>query len=180
MQRYTTAALSVVLLVSMSPVARADIIGVSFAFLGADSQVVRIDPATGVGSVIGVSGFPAMNSLAANSAGTLFSVVDNPPAVPNLFTINPNTGAGALVATVNFGAIVPDVRGLAIELGQPEFPARLEWDAQGLDLEKTLRVATPEGEPPRLAGILASDGSLATALSSPTRGMTPASERSRT
>jgi hypothetical protein len=113
MRRYT-AVWSTLFVAFVAPAARADIIGVSFGFLGTDSRVVRIDPTTGAGSVIGVTGFPAMNSLAENSAGTLFSVVDNPPiALPRLITIDPNTGAGTVVSTLNFGSVVPDVRGLA-------------------------------------------------------------------
>src|SRR5262245_38578334 len=109
MQRYVAAVLSILILVVAAPGARAEIIGVSFAFLGSNSSVVRVDPVTGVGSVIGVSGFPAMNSLAENSSGTLYSAVDNPPgSAPQLITIDPNTGAGTLVATLNFGAVVPD------------------------------------------------------------------------
>src|SRR5262245_3781333 len=112
MQRSKTAALSILVLVVTAPAARADLIGVSFG--GPASPVVRIDPATGVGSAIGVSGFPALNSLAESRAGTLYSAVDSPPgSPPHLITINPATGAGTMVATLNFGAVVPDVRGLA-------------------------------------------------------------------
>jgi hypothetical protein len=112
MRRYQTAALSVLVLAVASPAARADIIGVTFG--GTASPVVRIDPATGVGSAIGPSGFPALNSLAEDRAGTLYSAVDSPPgSPPHLITINPATGAGTMVATLSFGAVVPDVRGLA-------------------------------------------------------------------
>ncbi len=114
MQRYQTAVVSMLVLAVTSPAARAEIIGVSFGFLGSASPVVRIDPATGVGSVLGVSGFPAMNALAENRAGILYSAVDNPPvSPPHLITINPVTGAGTMVATLNFGTVLPDVRGLA-------------------------------------------------------------------
>ncbi len=59
------------------------------------------------------------------------------------------------------------VKNLAVELGQAGMPTRLEWDAQSLDLQKMLRIATPRGEPPKLAGIVASSGRAQTALASP-------------
>jgi hypothetical protein len=50
----------------------ATLIGVSWDF---DSPVVRIDEATGAGSVIGLSGVIALNSLAQDSTGTLSRVL---------------------------------------------------------------------------------------------------------
>lgn len=58
------------------------------------------------------------------------------------------------------------IKNLAAELDQAGMPARLDWDAQGLDLQRMLRVATPQGEPPKLAGIVATSGSASTALAS--------------
>lgn len=93
----------------------ADIIGVSWN--GVNSPVVRINETTGVGSFVGLSGFEGLNSLAKNSSGVLYSAADD-PVDPNgdfrsLITIDPSTGAGTLVATLDFGTVAPDVRGLA-------------------------------------------------------------------
>jgi hypothetical protein len=72
-----------------------------------DGLVVSIYQATGIGTTIGNCGF-VVNSLAKDNSGTLFSASGT-----KLITINPTTGAGIQVATLNFGADPPDVRGLA-------------------------------------------------------------------
>src|SRR5205085_4538696 len=70
-------------------IAGADIVGVAFS-----GGVFRINETTGVGAAIGPSGFPTLNSLASNSAGTLYSTEDNGMTSQRLVTINPATGAG--------------------------------------------------------------------------------------
>jgi hypothetical protein len=146
MQRYKTAALSILALVIMSPVARAEIIGVSFGIPGTDSLVVRIDPATGAGSVIGLSGFRVLNSLAENSSGTLYSAGNQPPiGGPHLITINPNTAAGTLVATLNFGAVTPDVRALAFSSADVLFAINNTGPAGGLNPDDLFRVDVVTG-----------------------------------
>jgi hypothetical protein len=72
-----------------------------------DGVVVSIDQSTGAGNTIGNCGF-VVNSLAKDSSGTLYSASGT-----KLITINPMTGAGTEVATLNFGADPSDVRGLA-------------------------------------------------------------------
>ena len=93
--------------------ATASAIGVSFSLT--NSPVVSINEATGVGVSIGLSGFRRLNSLAADNSGTLFSAVDDGffGDSDQLITVDPNTGAGTAGPGLNFGAIDPDVRGLA-------------------------------------------------------------------
>jgi hypothetical protein len=79
-----------------------------------NSSVVKIDPNTGSGSNIGLSGFPGLNSLAKDPMGTLWSVTniyDDPN--DRLITINPATGIGTQVATLNFPVYPASVRALA-------------------------------------------------------------------
>lgn len=56
---------------------------------------------------------------------------------------------------------------LTAELAQAGMPIRFDWQAENLDLQRMLRVATPSGEAPKLAGIVASSGQVRTALASP-------------
>jgi hypothetical protein len=111
--------------------AKAELIGVSFSFV--DSPVVRIDETTGIGVPIGLSGFPGLNSLAKNSAGTLFSAVNTLGASPDLITIDPHTGAGTFVSTLNFGGIRPDIRGLAFSSNDTLFAINNTGPAGGLN-----------------------------------------------
>jgi hypothetical protein len=83
------------------------IIGVEFDFTNSD--VISIDQNTGAAVRIGLSGYAGLNSLARNSAGTLYSVATTPGTTNgSLITINPNTGAGTFVASVQ-----ADIRELA-------------------------------------------------------------------
>ena len=79
-----------------------------------NSSVVKIDPYTGSGSNIGLSGFPGLNSLAKDPVGTLWSVTDLYDD-PNdqLIKIDPATGKGTQVATLNFPVYPANVRALA-------------------------------------------------------------------
>jgi hypothetical protein len=108
-----------------------DLMSVSYL----NGPVARINPLTGSGVPIGVPGFATLNSLAANGAGTFYSASGS-----SLVTINPITGAGTQVATLNFGANAPDVRGLAIS------PAGVLYAANdgglGSDLLYTVDTAT--------------------------------------
>jgi len=72
--------------------------------VGAAGDVFAIDETTGVGTLLGPSGFSGLNSAASDSEGTIYSVAGR-----EIITIDPITGAGTLVTTLDFGA----VRGLA-------------------------------------------------------------------
>jgi hypothetical protein len=76
-----------------------------------DSPVVEIDEITGRFRVIGGSGFPYLNSLARDDAGRLLSV--GGAAKNQLIAINPRTGRGTSLLTLDFGDDPVDVRGLA-------------------------------------------------------------------
>ncbi len=92
---------------------RAGMIGISF-----DGSTVAIDDATGLFSPLGATGFSSTNSLAATAAGTLFSATDLlAPFSNTLLTIDPLTGAGTAVATLDFGGALTDVRSMAIRPG---------------------------------------------------------------
>src|SRR5688572_24985768 len=94
--------------VVVAPQARAqfDLIGVEW-----NGRVVAVNRATGQSVTIGLPGVAGLNSLARNRAGLLFSA--GGIAGDQLVTINPSTGAATTVATLNFGAETPSVRGLA-------------------------------------------------------------------
>jgi hypothetical protein len=75
------------------------------------SPLVAINPTSGAASVIGLTGFKYLNSLARDKSGNLYSARGN-----QLIRINPATGAGTVVATLNFNLFQPqtlDIRGLA-------------------------------------------------------------------
>lgn len=82
--------------------AQADLIGVTWS-----GDVVEIDAATGAGSLIAPSGFSSLNSMATNSAGSIYS------ANAGLVTLDPLSGLGS--AAANLGAIGDgtSIRGLA-------------------------------------------------------------------
>ncbi len=114
---------------------KADIIGVSW---GVDS-VVRINESTGVGAAIGHSGFSSLNSLAVNGSGTIYS------ADSRLVTIDPSTGAGTAGATLNFGGVNVDVRGLAFSAGNVLFAINSRLDTSSPDYLYTINTATGVG-----------------------------------
>lgn len=75
------------------------------------SPLIAINPTNGVGSIVGLTGFNYLNSLAKDKAGNLYSVSGN-----QLIRINPDTGAGTAVATLelHLGPLhTPNIRGLA-------------------------------------------------------------------
>ncbi|MBI3682843.1 MAG: hypothetical protein HY235_20920 [Acidobacteria bacterium] len=87
----------------------ASLVGVTY-----DGRVLSLNESTGTGAVVGSSGLFGFNSLARNSAGVYYSATDIfGLSVLDLVTINPATGAAAVAATLNFGVLVPSVRGLA-------------------------------------------------------------------
>jgi hypothetical protein len=78
-----------------------------------DSPVVEIDEITGLFRLIGGSGFPNLNSLAQDDAGRLLSVGGE--AENQLIAINPRTGRGSALLTLDFGDDPVNVYGLAFE-----------------------------------------------------------------
>ena len=91
---------------------QATMIGVS-----GSGNVYHIDEATGLGTFVGSTGigFPyIINSLARSPAGVYFSATDTSfPFPQSLFTIDPATGAGTIVASLSFGSVSPSIRALA-------------------------------------------------------------------
>jgi len=53
---------------------------------------------------------------------------------------------------------------VSADLHDAALPADLEWSVQGFNLQELLRSASPEGEAPKIAGILASHGSASASL----------------
>ena len=53
---------------------------------------------------------------------------------------------------------------MSVDLQSETMPAVAEWSLEGLNLRELLRTATPEGKPPRIAGILGSFGSVSMEL----------------
>lgn len=114
--------------------------------------MVTINASTGVGAAIGNSGFAGLNSLAVNNSGTIYSAVDTFGATTwPLVTINPSTGAGTSVATLNFGSVRPDVRGLAFSAGNVLFAVNDTGPAGGYSDVRGIEYI-PE---PTVAGLLA-------------------------
>ena len=72
------------------------LVGVSW-YSDPSSPLVTINPTNGVGSVIGVTGFNYLNSLARDKSGNLYSACVN-----QLIRINPATGSGTVVRILEF------------------------------------------------------------------------------
>lgn len=90
----------------------------SAALMGVDfgGNLYSISETTGAATAVGASGFARLNSLALNNAGVLYTATDNANNAPGddrLLTLNQSNGAGTAVATLNFGAVDPDVRSMA-------------------------------------------------------------------
>jgi hypothetical protein len=109
--------LFVVIFLSPS-VLRAEFLGVNYN--ENNSQVVKIDETTGASTLVGLSGFSRLNSMARNRQGTIYSASSN-----KLITINPVTGEGTNIATLS-----ADIRGMGfsaadvlygIKEGRPDY-----------------------------------------------------------
>ena len=97
-------ALATVMLLAAPAAGHAALVGIGFG-----GSVYSINETTGAGTLLGNSGFGATNSMARNSAGTIYSAANS-----SLITINPVTGAGTLASTLSgFGAEGLSIRGLA-------------------------------------------------------------------
>src|SRR3954471_22289124 len=102
-------AVSCLWLFALTAPARAALLGVNFAGTtsSSTSQLFSVNEATGAATPIGFTGSYALNYLAANSAGELYSVgtsPGNPRSLANtLLRINPATGAATAVATLSLG-----------------------------------------------------------------------------
>jgi hypothetical protein len=101
-------------LLAITGSARADLAAVSYSI--ENSSLLRIDPATGVVAPIGLTGFTRLNSLTMDISGGLFSVGRASSGGPDdkLISIDPATGAGAVIGTIRLPGEVVSVRGLAV------------------------------------------------------------------
>jgi len=80
------------------------------------ATIYTIDPATGAATAVGASGFRQIDALAVAPSGTIYASVrptDDADAGSALATIDPATGAGALVAG-NYGLGTIGIVGLAL------------------------------------------------------------------
>lgn len=93
--RAVTILLVLPLLAAISTTANATLLAIGFES-GGSTTVFDIDPTTGAGTTVGMSGFPLLNSAASDSTGTVYSVSST-----DLVTIDPTTGAGTAVATIS-------------------------------------------------------------------------------
>ncbi len=99
------------------------LLGVSW-YANPNSPLTAINPATGVASIIGPTGFNYLNSLARDKSGNLYSVCGN-----QLIRINPATGAGTVAANLNFNlAQSLDIRGLAFSPGGGLYAIQIKYD----------------------------------------------------
>lgn len=73
-------------------------------------QAYAVDSATGVGSLLGNTGYSSINSMARSPGGTLYAMAGYGNA-NNLITINPTTGLATLIGVSNLDS----VRGLAFD-----------------------------------------------------------------
>ena len=104
MKQKLAAALASVILLAIPVTGHGALVGIGFG-----GSVYSINETTGAGTLLGSSGFGATNSMARDSAGTLYSATNS-----SLITINPVTGAGTLASTLSgFGAEGLSIRGLA-------------------------------------------------------------------
>ena len=104
MKQNLVAALASAILLTAPVAGHGALVGIGFG-----GSVYSIDETTGTGSLLGSSGFGTTNSMARNSAGTLYSATS-----ASLITINPGTGAGTLAPALSgFGAEGLSIRGLA-------------------------------------------------------------------
>jgi hypothetical protein len=78
-----------------------------------DSLIYRLDAETGDPQVLGAAGFGGLNALARHPDGTFYSV----DAAGALLTIDPDTGAGTPVTTINLGGLAVNMPGLAFTPG---------------------------------------------------------------
>ncbi|MBI5774418.1 MAG: hypothetical protein HZA89_11830 [Verrucomicrobia bacterium] len=108
------------LLVTSTPSQAELLLGVEWD--ASDSKVYRIDSDTGETSFLGNSGFPALNSL--TRVGNRFLSVSQIGIgpLPRLVEINPQTGVGTLVGTIN---------------GFPHYVSALAWSESTGLLGKT-------------------------------------------
>lgn len=120
------------LLTVPAPAKAVSLIGVSF-----DGTVTNINSDTGRGVAVGSSGFNTLNSLARNSSGTFFSATNFIGADPFLVAINPNTGLGTKVATLDF-VRAGDVRGLAFSPSDTLFAINSSVKESGEELPDSL------------------------------------------
>jgi hypothetical protein len=114
--------LFVVILLSPS-VLRAEFLGVNYN--DNNSQVVIIDETTGASTLVGLSGFSRLNSMARNHQGTIYSASSN-----KLITINPVTGEGTNIATLNAAADVL----YGIKEGVPDYLVTINTDSGAVSL----------------------------------------------
>ncbi len=121
------------------------LLGVSFDLT--DSPVVTINEGTGMGALVGPAGFPKLNAMSRDSSGTFYSAVDDPftGASQDLITINPTNGVGTSVATLNFGQVTPDVRGLAFSQNDVLFALNNTGPAGGLNPDDLYRINAGTG-----------------------------------
>jgi hypothetical protein len=112
-----------------------------------DGGVVSINEAAGVGLAVGPSGTSSLNSLAADTSGTLFSATNALGAGGQLFTINPANGVGTPGPVLGFGAVAADVRGLAFSAANVLFAINNTGPAGGLNPDDlfTINVAAGAG-----------------------------------
>ena len=112
-----------------------------------DSDVVWMDETGGFpyGGTIGNADFAELESLAVDNYGNYYSVGGNA-----LITIDPTTGAGTQVATLDFGTVTPNVRGLAFSSTGELYainsaPGEHEWDIRGADSLYSIDMSTGLG-----------------------------------
>jgi hypothetical protein len=78
-----------------------------------DALIYRLDAETGDPQALGAAGFGGLNALARHPDGTFYSV----DAAGALLTIDPDTGTGTPVTTINLGGPAVNMPGLAFTPG---------------------------------------------------------------
>jgi hypothetical protein len=84
-----------------------DLVGVGWHDL--NSPIYRLDSSTGSAQFVGSSGAGSLNALACDSSGVIYAA----GASDRLYTINPQTGAASLAATISLGSQAVQIRALA-------------------------------------------------------------------
>ena len=87
----------------LAPRARASFLGITW-----QGDVYRFSEGTNAPVFVGTSGFASVQAMAADSSGTIYAANHD-----SLFSVDPGTGAGTLVATLNLPTNTSSPRGLA-------------------------------------------------------------------
>lgn len=137
-------ALAWVVVLLAAGVVRADVACYGVTWTG---NLYQIDPSTAQATLVGATGFNRFNSLAVNSSGTLYGVRGDFGAAPELIRLNPQTGAGTLMASIDLGMTTPTITALAFS------PDDILYAVQGYGTDSLWTVDAGTGQASKVGDI---------------------------